>query len=49
MIKNKKAELNADDYLHFDIIPENNLNFTISGSSTGLTANQVLKTPGRVN
>ena len=26
MIKNKKNELNADDWLHFDIIPENNLN-----------------------
>jgi len=25
MIKNKRNELNADDWLHFDIIPENNL------------------------
>ena len=26
MVKNKKIELNADDWLHFDVIPENNLN-----------------------
>ncbi|NVO04271.1 MAG: hypothetical protein HXX09_16380 [Bacteroidetes bacterium] len=25
MVENKKAELNADDWLHFDVIPENNL------------------------
>ena len=26
MTKNKTNELHADDWLHFDIIPENNLN-----------------------
>jgi len=26
MVENKKDELNADDWLHFDVIPENNLN-----------------------
>jgi hypothetical protein len=26
MVKNKKAELQTDDWLHFDVIPENNLN-----------------------
>ena len=26
MTKNKTNELNADDWLHFDVIPENNLN-----------------------
>lgn len=36
MIKNKKAELNADDYLHFDIIPENNLNLRYQVQAPGL-------------
>lgn len=36
MIKNKKSELNADDYLHFDIIPENNLNLRYQVQAPGL-------------
>jgi hypothetical protein len=36
MTKNNKAELNSDDWLHFDIIPENNLNLRYQVQSPDL-------------
>ncbi len=36
MVKNKKHELEADDWLHFDIIPENNLKLRYQVQAPGL-------------
>lgn len=36
MIKNKQNELNADDWIHLDVIPENNLNLRYQVSSPDL-------------
>ncbi len=56
MVKNKKTELNADDYLHCDIIPENNLNLRFQVQAPDLLQTGIedawkdqLKEPGKYN
>ncbi len=56
MTKNKANELNADDWLHFDIIPENNLNLRYQVTAPDLMQSGIeeawksqLKEPGKYN
>lgn len=56
MIKNKANELKADDWLHFDVIPENNLNLRYQVPAPGMIHSGIeeawktqLKEPNKYN
>ena len=56
MVKHKNLELNADDWLHIDVIPENNLNLRYQVQSPDLIQTGIedawkaqLKEPGKYN
>lgn len=56
MVKHKKDELNTDDWLHFDVIPENNLHLRYKVQAPGLLQTGIedawksqLKTPEKYN